>query len=217
MQDLLLQPLQNLKLDKALSIQDIPYTFTAAPLYQLPFGKGKPFLNHGIGSAIVGGFQVGAVLRYQSGVPTSFGGANAIPGWDNLVRFNRTGQPILNPAVVSGSFNPFTERYFNSGAFADPNANRGTGPYQLGNFPRTNGDARGPNYFNEDFSAMRNFTLASIKDIPVTLQFKAEFLNAFNRHIFAIPNESPNSPNFGLVTGTIDAPRAVQFTLRLNF
>lgn len=64
---------------------------------------------------------------------------------------------------------------------------------------------------------MRNFMLGSVRDVPVTLQFKAEFLNAFNRHIFAIPNESPNSPNFGLVTGTIDTPRAVQFTLRLNF
>ncbi len=207
----------NLRDEKAISIQDIPYTFTAAPLYELPFGKGKPFLNRGVGSAILGGFRIGAVLRYQKGQPMSFGGGNAIPGWDNPVRFNRTGQQILNPDVVDGTFDPFTERYFNRGAFADPNANRGSGAYQLGDFPRVNGDVRAQNFFNEDFSAMRNFRLASVRDVPVTLQFKAEFLNAFNRHIFNLPPVAPNGANFGLVTGTLDQPRAIQFTLRVNF
>ncbi len=122
-------------------------------------------------------------------------------------------KPSLIPSVTNGSFDPFTQRYFNRGAFADPNANRGNGPYRLGNFPRNNGDARAPNYYNEDFSVLRNFTLHE----SIALQAKAEFLNAFNRHIFSIPNANPNDPNFGLVNGTIDQPRGVQFTLRLNF
>lgn len=204
---------QHLQDEKALSSQDVPYTFTAAPLYELPFGKGKPFLNHGIGNAILGGWQIGAVLRYGTGVPISFGCANGIPGWDNCIRFDRTGQAIFNPSVTNGTFDPFTQRYYNRGAFADPNANRGNGPYRLGNFPRNNGDARAPNYYNEDFSVLRNFTLHE----SIALQAKAEFLNAFNRHIFSIPNANPNDPNFGLVNGTIDQPRGVQFTLRLNF
>jgi len=204
---------QNLRDEKALSSQDVPYTFTAAPLYELPFGKGKPFLSHGIGGAVLGGWQIGAVLRYQSGVPISFGCGSSIPGWDNCIRFSRTGQPILNANVVNGGFDPFTQRYFNRGAFVDPNANRGNGPYQLGNFPRNNGDARAPHYYNEDFSVLRNFTLHE----SFVLQAKAEFLNAFNRHIFSIPNPNPNDPNFGLVNSTIDLPRSVQFTLRLNF
>jgi hypothetical protein len=204
---------QNLRDEKALSSQDVPYTFTAAPLYELPFGKGKPFLNHGIGGAVLGGWQIGAVLRYQSGVPISFGCASSVPGWDNCIRFSRTGQQIFNPNVVNGGFDPFTQRYFNRGAFVDPNANRGNGPYQLGNFPRNNGDARAPHYYNEDFSVIRNFTLHE----SFVLQAKAEFLNAFNRHIFSMPNANPNDPNFGLVNNTIDLPRSVQFTLRLNF
>lgn len=204
---------QDLRDEKALSSQDVPYTFTAAPLYELPFGKGKPFLNHGVGAAILGGWEIGAVLRYETGVPISFGCANGIPGWDNCIRFNRTGQEIFNPNVISGGFDPFTQRYFNKGAFADPNANRGTGPYRLGNFPRNNGDARAPNYYNEDFSLLRNFTLHE----AFVLQAKAEFLNAFNRHIFTIPDTAPNDPNFGLVNNTIDLPRGIQFTLRLNF
>lgn len=204
---------QDLRDEKALSSQDVPYTFTAAPLYELPFGKGKPFLNHGIGGAVLGGWEIGAVLRYETGVPISFGCANGIPGWDNCIRFDRTGQEIFNPNVLSGGFDPFTQRYFNKGAFVDPNASRGNGPYRFGNFPRNNGDARAPNYYNEDFSVLRNFTLHE----AFVLQAKAEFLNAFNRHIFSIPNANPNDPNFGLVNSTIDSPRGVQFTLRLNF
>ena len=39
----------NLNLEKAVSSQDVPFMFTAAFLYELPFGKGKPFLNNGFG------------------------------------------------------------------------------------------------------------------------------------------------------------------------
>ena len=228
------QNVANLDQEKALSSQDVPYMFTAAFLYELPFGRGKSMLNHGIGGAVLGGWQIGGVLRYQTGVPISFGCANGIPGWQNCIRFNRASAPPLSAAVLNGSFDPFAGRYFNpvcgylgqSGcAFADPNTEliapnstvtvqqaRG-GAYFFGDYPRNNGDARAPNYFNEDFSIIRNFHLVE----RATIQLKGELLNAFNRHIFSVPNASPNAANFGLVNGTIDAQRVIQFTLRLNF
>ncbi|MGA8029216.1 MAG: TonB-dependent receptor [Bryobacteraceae bacterium] len=225
----------NLNGEKALSSQDVPYVFTTAFLYELPFGKGKPFLKGGIAGAVLGGWQIGGVLRYQTGVPMSFGCANGIPGWDNCVRFNRVqGGPIFSPQVLNGTFNPFVNRYFNGVcqyvgqtgcAFADPNTElvaagstetvqqaRGGG-YILGDFPRNNGDARTPNYYNEDFSVIRNFHIFE----SASFQLKAEFLNAFNRHIFSGPDLGPNDPNFGVVTGTIDAQRTIQFTARINF
>src|SRR5262249_18506986 len=159
-----------------------------------------------LGSALFGGWQLGGVQRYQSGEPVSFGCANNIPGWDNCVRFSRVaGQATLSQEVLNGTFDPFVNFYYNRAAFADPNANRGGGAYRLGDYPRVSGDARMPSYFNEDFSVIRNFRL------PITessrLQFKAEFLNAFNRHVFAAPNTTPTSPTFGQVTGTINGPR----------
>jgi hypothetical protein len=79
---------------------------------------------------------------------------------------------------------------------------------------------RTPNYYNEDISIIRNFHLVE----SATLQLKAELLNAFNRHIFAIAgpfppptDASPNDPNFGVVNSTLDQQRIVQFTLRLTF
>lgn len=225
--------------EKALSSQDVPYTFTTAFLYELPFGKGKAFLNSNrFISAALGGWQIGGVLRYQSGTPISFGCANGIPGWDNCIRFNRVaGVSPLSAAALNGSFNPFGGVYFNPAcsyvgqagcAFADPNTElvasgssvtvqqaRG-GAYMLGNYPRNNPDAFGPNYFNEDFSIIRNFHLFE----SAMFQIKGELLNAFNRHIFAVPdaaNTSPYAPNFGVVNSTLDSPRTVQFTARVTF
>ncbi len=225
--------------EKALSSQDVPYTFTGAILYQLPFGTGKPFLQHGIGNAVLGGWQLGTVLRYQSGTPISFGCANGVPDWQNCIRFNRGSASPLSASALNGTFSPFTPgaSYFNpvcqylgqaGCAFADPNTEpiaqgsnltvqqaRG-GAYVLGNYPRNNRDAFGPNYYNEDISIIRNFHLFE----SASLQLKGELLNAFNRHIFAIADAAdvgPYDPNFGKVFGTLDAQRVVQFTLRLNF
>jgi len=224
----------NLNGEKALSSQDVPYMFSAAVLYELPFGRGKPFLKGGIGGAVLGGWQIGAVLRYQKGVPISFGCANGIPDWQQCIRFDRASAPPEIANARNNSFNPFTQRFFNpvcsylgqtGCAFADPNTEviasgstttvqqaRG-GPYFLGDYPRNNGDARSPNFYNEDFSIIRNFHLFE----SATIQLKAELLNAFNRHIFSVPDANPYDTNFGQVNNTIDVQRIVQFTLRLNF
>jgi hypothetical protein len=227
----------NLRGEKALSSQDVPYTFVAAFMYQLPFGKGKPLLNSNrVLGAILGGWEIGGVLRYQTGVPISFGCGNGIPGWDNCVRFNRVaGASPLSPAVLNGTFDPFGGRYFNPPCtyagqpgcgFADPNTERVAqgstttvqtargGGYVLGDYPRNTGDARTPDYFNEDFSLIRNFHIWESSQF----QLKGEFLNAFNRHIFNVPvNPSPNSANFGVINSTIDSPRIIQFTARITF
>ena len=228
------QNIADLNQEKALSSQDVPYMFTTAFLYQLPFGKGKPMLTHGVGGAILGNWEIGGVLRYQTGVPISFGCANGVPGWQNCIRFNRGSASPESSAVGSGSFNPFTQNFFNpvctfvgqSGcAFGDPNTElvaanstvtvqqaRG-GAYYFGNYPRNNGDARSPNYYNEDFSLLRNFPVYE----RATIQLKAEFLNAFNRHIFSVPDANPYDSTFGQVNGTIDSQRVIQFTMRLTF
>ena len=206
---------QNLSLDRSVSSQDVPLMFVASFIYELPFGPGKHMAKTGVPAALFGGWQIGGVFRYQSGVPTTFCGAQGIPGWDQCIRFDRVaGQQVLTAAAQTDSFDPFKDRQFNRAAFADPNAGRtGNQPFRLGNFPRNNTDARTWGYRNEDFSLIRNFRIRE----PIVFQLKAEFLNAFNRHIFSAGNQSPNDPNFGLVNGTIDTPRNIQFTFRVNF
>ena len=56
--------------DVALTADDIPQIFNAAVLYELPFGKGKPFLSSSrAANVILGGWQLTQNWNVQSGVP----------------------------------------------------------------------------------------------------------------------------------------------------
>ncbi len=104
----------NLKGEKSLSYQDIPHTFVLSYLYELPVGPGKRYLNHGVASKIAGGWQVGAVQRYQSGNPTvieeNFDTFN--PYFQGQFRFSRI--PGVSP-FGSGSWSPSQEVTANGG------------------------------------------------------------------------------------------------------
>ena len=78
----------NLASDKAVSVQNIPQQFSLSYLYQFPFGKGRKFLNNNKAlDLVVGGWQVGAIQRYQSGQPIGFGCASGIPYYQNCIHF----------------------------------------------------------------------------------------------------------------------------------
>ena len=104
----------NLKGEKSLSYQDIPHTFVLSYLYEFPVGPGKRYLNHGVAGKILGGWQVGAVHRYQSGSPTvieeNFQRFN--PYFQGEYRFSRI--PGVSP-FGSGSWSPSQEVSANGG------------------------------------------------------------------------------------------------------
>jgi hypothetical protein len=78
----------NLKLEKAVSVQNIPNQFSLSYLYQLPIGKGRKYLNNNRAlDAVVGGWEVGAIQRYQSGQPVGFGCASGIPYFQNCIHY----------------------------------------------------------------------------------------------------------------------------------
>ena len=68
---------------------------------------------------------------------------------------------------------------------------------------------------------MDNWDLAVAKDTSLAerihLKFEAEFLNAFNRVQFGPPALRVGSSTFGVVSSTLNQPRAVQFATRLEF
>ena len=49
----------------------------------------------------------------------------------------------------------------------------------------------------------------------MTAQFRVEALNAFNRVQFSGPNTSVTSATFGVISGQANAPRQLQFGLKL--
>lgn len=126
--------------------------------------------------------------------------------------FGCTGGQVLPPNAVP---------YFNCAAFQDPNspANVSARGYTFGDIPRTIGSVRSAAFFNEDFSVIKNTTILESH----VIQFRADFLNAFNRHSFGNPDSSWNSTTFGIPGGgcstclVVNAPKTVQFSLRYQF
>lgn len=127
----------NLKLDKAVSVQNIPQTFSLSYLYQLPFGKGRKFLNNNRAlDVLVGGWQVGAIQRYQSGQPIGFGCATGIPYYQNCITY--TQGPAAGPGggnFASAAYqkdkngpSAFNGQSWFKPAYRAPGTNSGTDP-----------------------------------------------------------------------------------------
>jgi hypothetical protein len=68
---------------------------------------------------------------------------------------------------------------------------------------------------NFDLLAFKNTAIAE----RINVEFRAEFINAFNHTHFSSPNTSPTSTAFGTCTGLSQLPRIVQFqfAIRLKF
>ena len=58
-----------LECEWASSIFDVRHRFVSSVLYELPFGAGKPYLTDGFGGALLGGWQISAIISLSSGFP----------------------------------------------------------------------------------------------------------------------------------------------------
>jgi hypothetical protein len=80
--------------DYGRAIYDRTHTFNFNGLYELPFGKGKRFLNEGgVIDKIFGGFQFSSIVNISSGVPETFTDARGT--------VNRAGRSATQPATSS--------------------------------------------------------------------------------------------------------------------
>jgi hypothetical protein len=85
--------------------------------------------------------------------------------------------------------------------------------YARGNAPRMVSQLRGFPTYSEDFSLQKNF----IPKEGMRVQFRAEFLNLFNRHRFDGFDTNPASPLFGQINSVSEDRRQIQFGLRADF
>jgi tRNA(Leu) C34 or U34 (ribose-2'-O)-methylase TrmL len=69
-----------LELAKNVAVFDIRHSFKLDATYDLPFGKGTPFFSNANGfvNALVGGWSILPVIRWQSGSPISFGNVSLV-------------------------------------------------------------------------------------------------------------------------------------------
>ena len=178
--------------ERALSGFDMRHRFTAAYLYNVP---GRAWWRRN--------FELRGIATAQSGQPltpilsidnSNTGNTGGIFGSD---RPDVVGDPHLA--------HPTPAEWFNAAAFAI--APR----YQFGNAGRN--ILEGPGLFTFDLALSRRFSIRE----GVGLTFDVEAFNLFNRANFDVPQLLADDPStFGRIFSA-NAPRQIQFALRLGF
>lgn len=111
----------NLRLEKAVSLQNIPQTFSLSYLVELPFGHGRKYLNNNKAlDYLVGGWEIGAIQRYQSGQPIAFGCQTGIPYYQNCVTFEQGPGSLGGFASAAYKANKEGPNFFNGQSWFKP-------------------------------------------------------------------------------------------------
>ncbi len=144
-------------LEWSLSADDTPHVFLTGFTWEVP---GSESWSSGVAKALLGGWNVSGVLRYESGRPFNITMANDLGGFlFNSQKRPESRRQASMPSPRRGDFDPNTDRYFNPAAWTDP------GPLQFGNAPRRDGTVRGfPNY-SEDLNIFKVFPMADQKKL----------------------------------------------------
>lgn len=201
------QDSRDISAERGRSSFDTPHRFVGSFVYDLPFGEGKRFGSGLTGAAkgLLSGWQVAGVVTLQSGqpytvyLPSELDNSNtgrSIFGFGAGDRPHLVGDP--NPA------NPDPTAWIDPRAFAMP---------AFGTF----GNA-GRNIVNGP--DLRNINVSLLKDVSLgeqaTLQFRAEFFNAWNRPNFGAPSVFFGTPGFGQIASAAPG-RELQFGVKLLF
>jgi hypothetical protein len=191
-------------------------------VYELPFGKGKPYLsNGGFVSKIAGGWQINGVFTAMTGLPfTVTASATSL----NMPGSTQFADQVTSNVNILGGTGP-SATWFDPTAFAPVTTARlgNTGPNSM----------RGPGLVNLDFGLFRDFSLTE----RFHLQFRGEGFNFTNTPHWGLPASNISAVTFnadgtiksrggfGSITGT-DASylnrssmdeRTFRFGLRLSF
>lgn len=153
---------------------------------QLPFGKGKQWLNeNGLGSKLLGGWTVNPLFTVQTGLPFTVSSSATsldLPGSSQMA--NR----VKPHVTIYGASR--TKPYFDPSAFATVT----TPTFGNAGF----NSLIGPGIIDLDLGLFREFPIRE----NVKLQFRAEAFNATNTPHWSNPASNVSSGGFAMITST---------------
>ncbi|HYO81844.1 MAG TPA: TonB-dependent receptor, partial [Bryobacteraceae bacterium] len=195
----------NRRLDRSISAHDVPHSFAATLIYEIPVGRGRS-LGGSLPRAaefVVGGWDIASTFRFASGLPLRLEAPNSLATY---------GFSILNAQVddmrAVAVDDPTPGRWFNTGAVRSP------APFTLGNAPRFASNLRADGTHHADVNLAKNFSISE----QWRVQFRAEAYNITNTPQFAPPGVTVGAADFGQVNGTrFNDRRNLQFGLKLLF
>jgi Carboxypeptidase regulatory-like domain/TonB-dependent Receptor Plug Domain/TonB dependent receptor len=213
------------KIERSLTLTNVPQHIAIYGVYELPFGKGHLGGDNAIIRALASGWQFSSIYTYISGTPLAitYGGCTNVS-----TALAGQCEPDLNPAFsgnahINGKFgkgitaaNLSAISYIDKNAFAAP-AKFGTASNSLskiGTAPRTAAyNLNNPATWNIDASIRRTINLT-----PERLRFifEVDGLNVANHPTFTNIVTAWGASNFGAVGGAT-GNRDFQFAGKLTF
>ena len=204
---------------------DMRHIINVNSVWQIPVGKGKKWLgdSHGVVNAIIGGWQLSNIFRWNSGIP--FGApydANTwSTNWENQSGMTRT-TPLNNSGcatrVVPGNENP---KFFGNCLDQAFSSFRSSYPGETGE----RNTFRFPSYIVFDMGLGKTWNITE----KTSLEFRWETFNLTNTQKFGenldysrsgwgiIPGATAPTSNFSNFVQIQGTPRNMQFGLRLSF
>lgn len=172
----------NIRRDRGRSEFDVDHRMVSSLVYELPVGRGKKFGGnmHKAADAVIGGWQVNAIVTFQHGFPMTITAADA-GGLNDSFGTNRTNLVGALKLIKS------VDRWFDTSAFRQPAVG----------FLGTSGRSilRAPGINNWDTGLFKNFAITE----KVTFQFRFESFNAWNHTQYGVPVRNVADPNFGRI------------------
>ncbi len=194
------------------SDDDLSKVFKVNGDYEVPH-----FAVSRLASVLANGWEVTAIASWTSGSPfTIFAGDDNSFSAMGSDRADLAVPSVKNAILPTGrSHADQVNEWFDITAFK---------PNQIGTFGNTGKSIlRGPRYFDADLAAIKNTNVGT----RLSLQFRAEFFNAFNNVNFGKPDNILADSGFGQITGLAGGsssntygtaqPRIIQFGLKAAF
>ena len=206
---------------------DLRHIISADATYQLPFGRGKMFLNTASAwlDEAIGGWSVSGVTAWHTGYPWQTASNAFVASYSNDAPAILTGNPALAKnhltKLPGGGVTDFKDSMVAAEQYSGPVG------FTIGN----RNDQRGPGYFNADLGLAKTFPL---NWEGVSVKFRADAFNALNHPNFTIPDENVfngydqedffQGPGFGQISFTANpngnensGARVLQLSLRVEF
>jgi hypothetical protein len=172
----------------SLSTFDVRHNVVASMVYDLPFGRGQRFASSlpAVGEALVGGWTMATIARWQSGFPVV------------------VGRPAVRDGRSAALEERTFERWFDSSVFTAAQ------PFTFGNVSRTLPDVRADGVKNVDMTFSKNVLIGNSR-----FQFRCDVFNLFNRTQFGAPNGAVTNAAFGTVSTQANSPREIQLGIKV--
>ncbi len=143
--------------NRGLEANDVPQRLVLSYLYDLPFGHGKKYLNHGFAATAFGGWEFTGISVFQSGRPILIIG----PDQTNLYNFSSTSgraNRLHSPVLSSGQTN---SQWFDTTAFA------AAAPFTIPTDSLSQPNLRSQRRINTDFSLLQEHSIQGEVQCPV--------------------------------------------------